>query len=65
MSNNGMTLYTNLLVRGLLHKHDKDWSKRLWDLSEAYDKGGIDGYNALLSDMHAANGNSAGMTMRI
>lgn len=65
MGYKGLNLMCKLMVPNLLHKHDRDWCRRLWDLSEAYDKGGIDSYNALLSDMHAANGNSAGLTMHI
>lgn len=65
MSNDGLNLMCKLMVPNLLHKHDKNWSNRLWQLSEAYDQGGIDAYNAALSDMHAENGNSAGISMRI
>ena len=65
MGNDGLHMMSNLMIRGLLHRHDKDWSKRLWQLSDAYDKGGINTYNATLSDMHAENGNTAGISMRI
>lgn len=30
MGNDGLHMMSNLMIRGLLYRHDKDWSKRLW-----------------------------------
>ena len=65
MTKNGLSLMSKLMVPNLLHKHNKNWSNQLWTLAEAFDEGGVDSYNATLADMHAANGNTAGTSMRI